>query len=64
MKHHYQVCMEDCLRETSKNVFCKSLAGWTFALYPYYMENITRSLDNPYYQMAADIFDPYGKGLD
>ncbi|CAF4558442.1 unnamed protein product, partial [Rotaria sp. Silwood2] len=37
----------------------KSLDGWTFALYSYYVENITRSLDNPYYQVAADIFDPY-----
>ncbi|CAF4941810.1 unnamed protein product [Rotaria sp. Silwood1] len=37
----------------------QSLDGWTFALYSYYVENITRSLDNPYYQVAADIFDPY-----
>jgi PhoPQ-activated pathogenicity-related protein len=37
----------------------KSLAGWTFEFYDYYTENITRNLDNPYFQVMADIVDPY-----
>jgi PhoPQ-activated pathogenicity-related protein len=37
----------------------RSLAGWTFAFYNYYIENTTRYLDNPYFQMMADIVDPY-----
>ena len=35
--------------------------GWTFALGGYYAENITRLLDNPYFQTMADIIDPYGR---
>jgi PhoPQ-activated pathogenicity-related protein len=45
------------------NVFYKSLAGWTFAFYNYYIENTTRYLDNPYFQTMADIVDPYCKCL-
>lgn len=37
----------------------RSLEGWTFAFGSYYAENITRLLDNPYFQAMADIIDPY-----
>ncbi|CAF1405893.1 unnamed protein product [Rotaria sp. Silwood1] len=37
----------------------RSLAGWTFAFYNYYVLNITRYLDNPYFQKMASIVDPY-----
>jgi PhoPQ-activated pathogenicity-related protein len=39
--------------------FGQSLAGWTFSLGSYYAQNITRYLDNPYFQAMADIVDPY-----
>ncbi len=50
--------------EIIKMFFYKSLDGWTFAFYSYYMENITRLLDNPYFQVMTDIIDPYGRSLD
>ncbi len=39
----------------------KSIGGWTFSLGSYYSQNITRLLDNPYFQVMADIVDPYGR---
>jgi PhoPQ-activated pathogenicity-related protein len=42
------------------NVCSKSLGGWTFSLGSYYGQNITRLLDNPYFQVMSDIVDPYG----
>lgn len=38
----------------------QSIGGWTFSLGSYYAQNITRLLDNPYFQVMADIVDPYG----
>ncbi len=38
----------------------KSLAGWTYDFYNYYVENITMYLDNPYLQVMMNIIDPYG----
>jgi PhoPQ-activated pathogenicity-related protein len=40
-------------------LFRKSLGGWSFALNDSYVENLTRYLDNPYFQVIADIVDPY-----
>ena len=42
----------------------KSIGGWTFSLGSYYAQNITRLLDNPYFQVMADIVDPYGMRLN
>jgi PhoPQ-activated pathogenicity-related protein len=46
------------LRSHWKNYY-RSIAGWTFSLGSYYGQNITRYLDNPYFQAMADIVDPY-----
>ena len=59
MIHHYQVCFGGSKFEWVSFLH-KSLAGWTFDFYDYYVENITRYLDNPYFQAMADIVDPYG----
>lgn len=45
-------------------IFYKSLAGWTFAFNDYYVENITRYIDNPYFQLMANIVDPYCKNFN
>ena len=37
----------------------KSLAGWTFALSSYYEQNITKYLDDTYFQLLSVIIDPY-----
>ena len=38
----------------------RSLGGWTFNYYDYYVEGFTLDMDrNPGYQMLADIVDPY-----
>ena len=37
----------------------KSLAGWTFSLGSYYGQNITKYLDNPYFQLMSVVVDPY-----
>lgn len=42
------------------HLFVESIGGWTFSLGSYYVQNITRLLDNPYFQVMADIVDPYG----
>lgn len=60
---HYQVChryRRICFLN-AKNVVCQSLDGWTFALYPYYIEGITGSLNTPQFQALADIVDVYCK---
>ncbi|CAF3893440.1 unnamed protein product [Rotaria sordida] len=46
------------LRKNVKHQY-RSLAGWTFAFYDYYVSNIPRYLDNPNFQKMADIIDPY-----
>jgi len=63
MKHHYRVNCYKIRVQTNKIIllFCyKSLKGWTFAFSSYYNENITRLLDNPYFQTMTSMIDPYG----
>ncbi|KAK2192164.1 hypothetical protein NP493_37g05007 [Ridgeia piscesae] len=37
----------------------QSLGGWSFAMYNYYVENITRYLDHPRFELIMDLIDPY-----
>lgn len=64
MKHHYRVWIKSRSMKIPSRIFCllfkKSLKGWTFAFESYYAENITRLLDNPYFQTMANVIDPYG----
>jgi hypothetical protein len=41
------------------NISSKSLAGWTFALSSYYQQNITKYLDDVYFQLLSVVIDPY-----
>ena len=59
------MCILDLLFiDDNECIFVKSIGGWTFSLGSYYVQNITRLLDNPYFQVMADIVDPYGMRLD
>jgi len=39
----------------------QSYGGWTFEFDDYYMEGITKDLDNPNTQKLANIVDPFGE---
>lgn len=47
------------IKNTEHYLLQKSLAGWPFAMNETYVENLTRYLDNPYFQVIADIVDLY-----
>ena len=42
-------------------IYFKSLDGWTFALSSYYEQNITKYLDDVYFQLLSIVIDPYSK---
>ncbi|CAF1026861.1 unnamed protein product [Adineta ricciae] len=37
----------------------RSLGGWTFAFYDYYVQNITRYMNSPSFDKLAQMVDPY-----
>ena len=51
------------LHSNHRFVSYKSLAGWTFALSSYHEQNITRYLDDVYFQLMSIVIDPYSKNL-
>lgn len=51
--------VQDAFYSDNQCATFQSLAGWTFSLGSYYGQNITKYLDNIYFQLMAVIVDPY-----
>ena len=50
----------DCLNmETLFPQWFQNLGGWSFALGPYYDEDLTKEFDSPVFAQMAHIIDPY-----